>query len=453
MEGMRSSRLVPVLLAALPGCMANVPQRLPGRVTGDAFATLTFASPEGASAAKPAAGTLTIAEAFELALARNEQLSLAEREIIDADIRYRGAYDAISPDISLNATGILQREQKVGMNVIVPSNQVIGGAVIQQPLFRKGVFAARTAGERAKQSAEASRLRTREQLARDVAEVFITVLRSRKLLELAHTAVARAKTQYDLALGRFKVGQSLKNAELLALIDLRRAELQEVTAQREADAASIGFARLVGQTPPATLEVPEIPALPAPAEAIGLARKRADLRALELAVSAATNEETAASGKRWWPRLDLEAGVQLFSPEVLNSTYDWSVIGRLTVPIMQRGTENTELALRSNAVHVAVLALEAQRKLVVEEIEQAAIRVASAAKSAALAEKQLETAREHYKLVDKQVRLGAITFLEVTNAQAVLVEAENAFEIASMDRMLAAYDYLYAIGDGKLAKR
>lgn len=453
MRVMRSSRLVPVLLAALSGCMANVPQRLPGRVTADAFATLTFANPSGETKAKPVDGSLTLAQAFERALARSEQLSLAEREIVDAEIRHRGAWDAISPDISLNATGILQREQKVGPNVIVPSNQVVAGALIQQPLFRKGVFAARTAGERAKQSAQASRLRAREELARDVAEVFITVLRSRKLLELARAAVGRAKTQHDLAVGRFKVGQSLKNAELLALIDLRRAELQEVTAQRDADAASIAFARLVGQAPPAELEVPNIPTLPAPEQAVALARKRADLRALEHAVAAASNEETAAEGKRWWPRLDLEAGVQVFSPEVLMSTYDWSLVGRLTVPIMQRGVEQTELALRSNAVHVAVLALEAQQKIVVEEIEQAAVRVASAAKAAVIAEKQLETARDHYKLVDKQVRLGAITFLEVTNAQAVLVEAENAFEIASMDRMLAAYDYLYAIGDGDLAKR
>ena len=450
---MRSSRLVPVLLAALSGCMPNVPQRLPGRVGGDAFATLTFAKAEGETRPTPVEGSLTLAQAFEQALARSEQLSLADREIIDADIRYRSAWDAITPDVSLYATGTLQREQKIGMNVIVPGEQLIGGALIQQPLFRKGVLAARAAGEHAKQSANASRLRAREELARDVAEVFITVLRSRKLLELARTAVGRAKTQYDLAVGRFKVGQSLKNAELLALIDLRRAELQEVTAQRDADAASIAFARLVGQLPPATLEMPKIPALPAPAQALGLARKRADLRALELAVSAASNEVDVAAGKRWWPRLDLEAGVQLFKPEVLQSSYDWSLVGRLTVPIVQRGTEQTELALRNNAVHVATLALEAQRKVVVEEIEQAAIRVTSAAKAAALAEKQLETAREHYKLVDKQVRLGAITFLEVTNAQAVLVEAENAFEIASMDRMLAAYDYLYAIGESDLAKR
>ena len=106
----------------------------------------------------------------------------------------------------------------------------------------------------------------------------------------------------------------------------------------------------------------------------------------------------------------------------------------------------TDIALRRNAVHSARLSLELQQKIVVEEIEQAAIRVASSEQAAELAEKQVAAAREHYKLVDKQVRLGAITFLEVTNAQAVLVEAENAFEVASMERVIAVYDYLFAIG-------
>ena len=429
------------------GCMPNVPARL-RRASSDPFQAIVYATADGGTRPEPTSGTLTLAAAFELALSRSEQLSLADCDVIEADIRRHGAWDAITPDVSLTATGILQREQTAGMNVLVPGNQLIGGALIQQPLFRRGVFAAHTAAERGHESAQATRRRAREQLARDVAEVFITVLRSRKLLELAGTAVGRAKTQHELAVGRVKAGQALKNAELLALIDLRRAELQAVAAERDVEAASAAFARLVGQAPPA-LELPATPPLPAPERAIALARKRSDLRALELAAAAASAEETAAAGKRWWPRLDLEAGVQVFRPEVLNNSVDWSIVGRLTVPLLQRGTELTELALRQNAVHAAALTLEAQKKIVVEEIERAAIRVASAAKVAGLAQQQLEAAREHYKLVDKQVRLGAITFLEVTNAQAVLVEAENAFEIASMDRIIAAYDYRYAIGDSE----
>jgi outer membrane protein TolC len=185
---------------------------------------------------------------------------------------------------------------------------------------------------------------------------------------------------------------------------------------------------------------------------MAFARGRADLRTLELDVRTAQAAERAAAGKRWWPRLDVEGTAQVFSPKVLDSSYDWSVVGTLTIPLLQSGEELSELARRSNAAHAAQLALDLQKKGVVDEIERAAIRAASAMKAAEIARQQLDAAREHYKLVDKQVRLGAITFLEVTNAQSVLVEAENAQEIATMDRILAVYDYLFAIGAIDLTK-
>jgi outer membrane protein len=441
-------RLVPLFLV-VAGCAPSVPARLRSYTPADPFATLTLATPDKPVA--PPSGKLTLAEAYELALRHDERVALAERDVIGANIESSARRNEVTPDVALVGTGTLQREvttvNMAGREIVLaPSTQVIGAARLRQPLFRKGYLSSRDAGEQLQRSAEETRKRANEQLARDVAEVFITVLRSRKLLELAHTAVGRAKTQYDLAVGRVKAGQALKNVELLATIDLRRAEIQEVNAQRDAEAARVAFARLVGKDPPADMETPAIPALPDVEQAVATARGRADLRALEREVRAAKADETAAAGKRWWPRLDLEAGAQVLSPEVNNQGFGWNVTGVLTVPLLQSGVELSELARRENATHAAQLSLDLQRKLAVGEIEAAAIRAASAEKAAGLAQQQLDAAKEHYKLVDKQSRLGAITFLEVTNAQAVLVEAENTQEIATMDHMLAVYDYLFAIG-------
>jgi outer membrane protein len=446
-------RLVPLFLA-VAGCAPSVPARLRSYTPADPFATLTLATPD--KPVPPPSGKLTLAEAYQLALKHDERVALAERDVIAADIESSARRNEITPDVEMFGVGTVQRETRAGMggtgSVVKPSSQVVGGARLRQPLFRKGYLSSRDAGEQLQRSAEANRKRANEQLARDVAEVFITVLRSRKLLELSHTAVGRAKTQYDLAVGRVKVGQALKNVELLATIDLRRAEIQEVNAQRDAEAARVAFARLVGEDPPADMEMPPTPPLLGVEQARSTARGRADLRALELEVKAARADEDAAAGKRWWPRLDLEAGAQAFSPGAFNQNYDWNVSGTLTVPLLQSGVELSELARRENATHAAQLSLDLQRKVAVGEIEAAAIRAASAEKAAALAQQQLDAAKEHYKLVDKQSRLGAITFLEVTNAQAVLVEAENTQEIATMDHMLAVYDYLFAVGALDLTK-
>lgn len=401
----------------------------------------------GAGAGAPASGErMTLGAAFQLALAHDEQVSIAQRGVIEAQIMARDRWTEVVPSVSVSGGGLLQRERKVGTVVLTPAEQLVVDARVQQPLYRRGFSASRAAGERGHRSASATLERAREQLARDVVEVFIGVLRARRQLELAVTSVARTKAQHQHAATRVKAGDALRNAELLALLDLRRAEQQHVTAQRDVSFAGVAFQRLIGRAPPPVLEVPSAPALPGPAEARALAQRRSDLQALQLRVQQAQAEEAATRGRRWWPRIDLEASVQYNYPEVFDRNVDWRVLGQVTVPLLDSGRELTAEALRENETRVAVLALERQLGLVLEEVELAALQLAATADAARLAEERVATAQEYYKLVDKQFRLGAITFLEVTNAQAVLVEAENTLEVARMDRVRAIYDYLFAIG-------
>ena len=393
---------------------------------------------------------LSLSQAFQLALARSEQVSIAQAGVRDADIRWNDSWSTIKPTADLTAQAQLQRERRVtsdGMEqLLTPGEQLIYGARVAQPLFRRGFLASRAAGKYGHDSANASLDRAREQLARDVAEVFIAVLRARKLLELARASVVRTTAQAEHAVNRVKAGSALKSAELLATVDVRRSELLVITAQRDVDAAGVAFQRLTGRAPPPELELPKMPAVAAEQATAALAKRRNDVVARQASVQAARAEQEAAEGRRWWPRLDLQASVQYTQPQVFNRNVDWLVVGLLTVPLLQGGREHTEVALRENAARIAMLELEQQQKVAVEEIELAAILVASAAQGELGAKKQLEAASEHYKLVDKQFRLGAITFLEVTNAQSLLVEAENAYEVARVDQVRAVFDYQFATG-------
>jgi outer membrane protein len=425
------------------GCAQGVPRQGPPR--------RTLFPGEGTRSGAPAVGevvpgSLSLAQAFRLAVDNSERIAIAGVAVREAETRARDRWSDVTPSITATASAGLNRERTVGMQVLTPGEQLVVGAELQQPVFRRGFFSSRAAGRRAVESTAALEGRERQALARDVAEVFIGVIRSRKLVEQARTAVTRAKAQHDYAQARVKAGGALKSAEMLALLDLRRAERLEVTARGELGLAEATFKRLIGIDAPAKLEVPAIPNLPAADRSTALAAKRLDVKALELRVAEAQAEQDAAEGRRWWPRLDVLGSVSYSQPEVLERTTDWRVLGLLTIPLLQSGREFTDIALREHAARTAQLRLVEQREVVSEEVRLASVRVATAEQATELASQQLETARDHYKLVDKQFRLGAITFLEVTNAQAVLVEAENAFEVASMDRLQAAYDYLFAIG-------
>jgi len=414
----------------------------------DPFATALTGA--GALDQAAPAGNMTLADAYKLALARSDRVSNADRSVWEQEIHARETYNILTPTVSLTGTAVYQRERTVGstQQVIVPGQELLGAFNLLQPVLRPGFFPQHESDQRAIESANQSATRMREQIAHDLVDAFIGVLRARTLLDLSHAAVARAKTQYDLAVGRVKAGQALRNVELLAQIDLQRAQLQEAAALRDTAIAGAAFQRIVGREPPAELVLPPTPVLPAPEQALAFARNRSDLKALELQVEKARAIATSTANKRWRPTLDVDATVQFNYPKlyVPGRYLDFQVLGLLTIPLLQNGHEFTDLALRENDTSVAELELEGERKIAVEELERAALQAASADHASQIATELVGVAREHYKLVDRQVRLGAITFLEVTNAQAVLVEAENAFEVARMDRELAVYDYLFAIG-------
>jgi outer membrane protein, adhesin transport system len=395
-------------------------------------------------------GTLTLEEAFKLALRYNDQFIIAAQNVEAADIRVSDAWTAIRPTITGTATAIISRSSDMGASAFSPGGQFEGSVVLRQPLFRKGFFASVDAERHAYASANATLARDRERVARDVAQVFISVLRGRAVVELSKGGVKRTTGVFDYAVNRVKAGNMLKTAELLADIDVKRAQRQLVGAERDLAIAEANFKRVVGRAPPAVLALPK-PAPPPPTAAIEVAKKREDIQALELSIRESNALADAARGTRFWPQLDLQAGASYFAPDLGGRTMGWQVLGVLTIPLLQSGREANEIALRENAAHVAQLQLDFQRKLLGAEVESAWAVVETATTTLELVEKQLKIATDHYALVDKQFRLGAITFLEVTNGIRALAEAELAIELARMDRLQAIYEYLFVIGAIDLA--
>ena len=435
----------PVWLLVLVGCAPSPAHPLPRYPIDAAWARQTDAPRAVPDASSP---TMTLGEAFELALKINESIELAQRGITTADIQNDTVTTELTPYIKLTGVATVQREviSPITQIATVPGHQLGSQVSVSQPIFRRDFAAGRTAAARGQESAAATYKRARQQLERDVTGAFIDVVRTRKLLKLANDAVDRAQVQEQLATARVKVGQSLRTAELLTEIELARSQRLAVTAEHDVAAAEVEFQRLVGRLPPAELVLPALPVAPEPQRGLEIAMTRDDLVALELQFQQAQALEQVSAQHRWWPLLDLNASAQVQNPDIFGHAYTWAVTGLLTVPLLQNGTELVDLANHQNATHIARLEADQQRKVIVEQVQVAAEQIAVTVRAAELAEKQRDAARENYKLVDKQVRLGAITSLEVTNAQAVLTEAESAFEVATMDRTLAIYQYLFAIG-------
>jgi outer membrane protein TolC len=436
------------LLGLLVACSAGTPRLHYPR---GMYAALVNNEPPASPAAD--AKTMTLAEAYRLALARSETVALVGRNVVNAEINRRNAWTEVEPYVRATETGTVQRLLSIYAPAIKTTfvfaapQASVGQAAIDQPLFRRDIGANVESAARSEESADASYERARQQLMHDVAAVCILVVRTRTLLGLAKDAVDRAAAQDQLAVARVKAGQSLRNAQLLADIDLARAQREEVAAEQDVSTADIDFQRLVGRPAPEQLVLPPIPDVADVEHGLDVAMHRTDLVALQLAADSARVALRGSQQRRLWPLLDLHAQMQYLDPAAFGvQSWNWQVVGTLTIPFFQNGTEYINIEQHETAIDIADLQTEQQRKLVVEQVKDASLQMASTVRETEFASKQREAARENYKLVDKQARLGAVTPLDVTNAQAVLTEAEQAFEVAQMDRMLAVYEYLFATG-------
>lgn len=453
------------ILAVSGGCASQLARpSVPygGHTLHFATATIGAAAASGAPGETPAVATgdLSLAEAYKLALRRSDTVALAELGVGDAELSLRETSTEIRPSVTVSGKITAQSNGLLGKRTPQPNRFTTGAIDVAQPLFRRGYFSARDAGRYGIESAELMAVRAREELSRDVVRVYIASVRARKLRDLAVAQVERTKATVDYLTQLKKAGAALRSAELLAQLDLKRAQRGVVDAEREVGVADATFRRVVGVMPPAQLDLPEVPELPADAAGQELVKGRKDIKALDLEVQASHADEVAAAGQRWWPRLDLVANAQAgyligFDDDTtLNGEtgLTWSVSGVLTIPIYQKGVDTVHLERAQNQTRIAERTRELQAKIATEEAQAAAAQVAGTEQALAIAEKELAGAQEHYKLITLQYKAGAITFLEVTNSQSVLTEAENASVRAKIDRVSAAYDYLAAIGALDLAK-
>jgi outer membrane protein len=396
-------------------------------------------------------------DAFDLALAQSEPVRLAEQSVVDAEIRLTDTWTVLGPSATAFATGTYQR--KIGVPAFRPTFAEVGGGQIIQPLFRREFFAARTAAKLGIESAEAAASRRREQLMQNVVAAFVGVLRAREQVVLIKTAVARADAALQFARARVKGGGALRSAELLASLDLRGNRLNLIAAGRDAELAEDGLAFLINEPVPGQLILPLLPKVPSLVEALATAENaRTDLRSLAKKTLDARAYASAARG-RLWPRLDLQADAQIRDPYYTQffgdnpaqvfgfpGEFDWHVIGVLTVPLFQTGVEYTEIARRDSAAYAAELQEQLQLKVVHDDVKRAGARLEAAIEAIGLAEEQIRDASQHYALVLSQFKLGAVTFLEVDTAQALLTQAEIQKVVATYDRVQAVYDFLFAVG-------
>jgi NodT family efflux transporter outer membrane factor (OMF) lipoprotein len=258
------------------------------------------------------------------------------------------------------------------------------------------------------------------------AEIATTVYRlteTKAQLELIDSQLQVNRDVLQVLLYRFGIGQS-GSADVL-----RQRQLVEATReQRLLEASAVQLLEhqllmLQGKAPqqeldyPTPSSLPELPALPAVGLPADLVRRRPDVRAAYLRISAADMGVAAAIADRY-PRIDLRASIETSAERVSDLFSSWigSLVAQIVGPIVDGGERRREVERREAILRQRIAEYGDVVLLAFQDVEDALTLERRQEQLIQSLERQLGLANTTYTELRNQYLNGAADFLEVLTA-------------------------------------
>ena len=377
-------------------------------------------------------GALTLDEAIEQALQRNETVGIAEARIAQARAQRRIALSRLLPQVGARGTWTLReeitREIAGERQVVQPSSslgaQVTGAMQLIDPAAIPLITAA-SRDARAEALASEDLLRT---LAFDVARSYVQVLATEAVAEAAARRVAVAEEALAIARERLAAGLTNRNDVTRTELTLSDARLARTNAVEAVRFARIALGYLLAAPIESELAPPSlpVPALDAPATSLAeeARGRRPDLRSLELRTEAADARDDEP-WLRLLPSLDLQAAWRITDQAgFTGSETDWNVTFGLNWEIYDGGRRYGEAALLSAQTRELRLQTAGFARQVDREIAEALVGVETARVAAEEAALRARVAQQNEEEVVARFEAGLATALEQADAITQRFEAE-----------------------------
>jgi outer membrane protein len=325
------------------------------------------------------------------------------------------------------------------------------GATATQTLFNGNQTANRTRQAESQVDGARETLRvTEQQVLLDAATAYMNLLRDEAILELNRRNVEVLTEQLKQTRDRFNVGEVTRTDVAQAESRLAAGRSSLLGAQSNFVTSQANYRRVIGVDPgrlapgtpvdrlsPATLPV-AIKAGETHSPSVLAATYGVDVAVLAVKIS-----EGAL-----YPNLTVQASAfagQDPAYETLKET-SASIVGQLTVPIYQGGSEYSAIRQSKETLGQQRLNLDVNRDQARATVVQSWGQLDAAKAQIEATTAQVNAAEIALNGVREEARVGQRTTLDVLNAQQELVNARVALVTAQHDRVVASYTLLAAVG-------
>ena len=462
--GTRSKILGLCLFAlVLPGCSlapqyARPDMPVPQSVTTEEFRDKSGFSPSLASPA-PQVGWREffkdeqLKEHIAASLDNNRDLKLAALAMKEARARYGVQNAERFPQLNAQGTG----NYSGGFR---SSTDKSYEAAIAVPAFELDFFGRlKNMSESSLQSylasTEAERA-VRISLVSQVAQGWLAQSLARERLQLAQNNLASWRKSYAFIEGRVLSGQS-------SLLELEQARSQVEFAsasvalrQREHTQAANALHLLLGsfekKALPAALPLAEQTFATLPGEVSSTVLiNRPDVMEAEHTLLAA-NADIGAARAAFFPSISLTGNLGYMSEDLKNlfagASSVWSFLPQVTLPIFTAGKNSTNLELATIRKEQAVIQYEKTIQNAFREIADALMSKASFASQLEAQNNYLSSQRQVLELATQRYISGAISYLEVLDAQRGAFQAEQDLLDIRREQLVNEINLYSALGGG-----
>ena len=390
---------------------------------------------------------LTLAESYQLALRRSEEIAIRKELLVEAQAHFLQALSDVLPHVSFDLSE--RRQDGSGTSAFTLRRVPERKFALTQPLFSGFKAFAALSGSRAERKQREYEQRRAEQvLLVDVADAFYLLRQEREDLATLEAIRAALSQRIDELNERERLGRSRPSEAVSAEAQLRRVEAEMADVAREELLARQLLEFLTGRDQiEGTLDSPEVALQPA-ADDVYLAKvgSRPDVQAQAEAWQVAKRAVWVAQAK-FWPTANLEANY--YTERVgVSADVDWDALVTVEIPLFQGGEALGDTKLARSRARQAKLHFEQAQRAAELDIRDAVTQWRSELFRLDALDQALQAAETNYQLQTADYRLNLVNNLEVLQALQALEDARRDVIRSRYEARRLAWRLRTATGDG-----
>ena len=257
----------------------------------------------------------------------------------------------------------------------------------------------------------------RLQLQEEAGSTFLSLLKARALQGLRRDQLERQRVSLGLAEQRFRNGTAPRYDVVREQAEFTRCEWELNEARRQETLLRSQLSSLLARPVDELAEPPELEA------AGGNPEGRPDVRIARLALDAGAARHEAAERENG-PSLSLQADLQQHNAVALSPATQWTTALVFSWPLVDGGLSDARATRLEAEVRELTAQLQETIRVALLQVETERSEVDSRRANLTVTQRQVEAAREAFRIAELRYREGISTQVELLEAQVNLTAAQ-----------------------------